>query len=659
LSLVLVAALEAAAALCVCPGVAQTVPASDPEPPAAAGSTPPATPQTTPPIPPQNKSLPQFARFTLPPGADGALSPLLDQVADAQQHAEQLVRADTDAEDDESALRHIEQTATGVLATEGYFAPRLTATADAAHKARFAVAVDPGTRATITRVEIELTGAVNSEPARAEELKKSWTLPLGRPFRDADWAAAKRKLLAAVQQHDFAAARLLESNAAVDAAAATVVLHLAIDSGPAFTLGALDVRGLKRFDTALVARYNTFKPGDRYDATQLLEFQRRLQGSGYFASAVVDVPTDTEHPTDAPLRVDIVEAKRRRVQLGAGYSTDVGPEVQATYRQTDVFGFPTPLQAGIGFDRTRSVGYTDLYFPPNLDGAVDSVGILGERTDINAVETRRTAFGVARRYTHAEGNTATGEGIIAPRAAIATETKLGINLQRETVLQPVDGFPVTTASDVVYGSLGWTRRAVDDPTFPTRGSTLALEGDLGLTHAGDINLSHASIKTLVDDAFGRVYGRYVRYVPLSSRDQLTLRAELGAVIADSATLSATTPQVPTTLLFRAGGSGSVRGYSYQSLGDEVAGTTVYSPELAVGSLEYAHWFTHDWGAAVFHDRGGAGDDLRHLEWGRGTGVGARWRTLAGPLALDVAYGDRLPGGLGGRWRIDFSVLVAF
>jgi outer membrane translocation and assembly module TamA len=48
-----------------------------------------------------------------------------------------------------------------------------------------------------------------------------------------------------------------------------------------------------------------------------------------------------------------------------------------------------------------------------------------------------------------------------------------------------------------------------------------------------------------------------------------------------------------------------------------------------------------------------------MSFARGAGLGVRWKTFAGPLALDAAYGAQRPDGSGGRWRLHFAVAIAF
>jgi len=482
--------------------------------------------------------------------------------------------------------------------------------------------VDPGPRATVAAVEIRLHGAIEEQPARIEEIKAAWDLPIGRPFRDAAWSTAKTHLLAQVGERDFAAARLVDSHAEVDVGSATVKLLIDIDSGPAFTLGALNITGLDRFDAKLVERFNPFAYGDRYDAAKMLEFRRRLQASPYFARVSVDIDTGTEQPEDVPIRVDLTEAKTKRLSFALGYSTDVGARLEATYRQSLVFGYPYALQTGVGADKTRQVAYADLLLPPKADGALDSLGVLAEHTDIEDVITYRQAAGVVRATKHESGG-------------IGYESRITFNLQRED-RSVADNSVAPVTNVVLSGVYSWTRRTVDSITDPRTGDVLTLRGGPGLSMSG------------IADTFFYTYGRYIRYFEVGRTDQLILRGEFGHTFAGDINA------VPNDFLFRAGGAGSVRGYAYQSLGVKTGSATLGSRSLITGSSEYVRWFNKEWGGAMFYDIGDADDHLFDVKWAKGYGVGGRWKTVAGPLGLDVAYGQR-----DHRWRVHFAIAIAF
>ena len=559
-----------------------------------------------------------LARFVAPPAASAELDPLLARVLDSIRLADPF-----DPEDDERLLRRLRDATINTLATEGYFSAKVTAEKDSDGKARYVLRVDPGPRAKVVAADIRLRGGIEEQPARVQEVLAGWELPIGQPFRDTIWSNSKTRLLARVGERDFAAARLVDSQAEVDVESATVKLMVEIDSGPAFTVGELSIKGLERFDAGLVERYNPFAYGDRYDSAKLLDFQRRLQASPYFGRVTIELDRDVEKPHAVPIRVELKESPTKRVSFGAGYSTDVGPRMEAVYRQSLVFGFPYTLQTGLGADRTRQVAFADLLLPPKPNGAQDSLGVLAEHTDIEDVITDRRAGGVARVNTH-EWTDST------------IETRISFNLQREQRrLRGVDTVaPVT--NDVLSGVYSWTRRAVDSIIDPHRGDVLTIRVGAGLSRSG------------INDTFLYSYGRYMRYFELGRNDQLILRGEIGHTQADDVA------RVPNEYLFRTGGAGSVRGYAYQSLGTKTGTATLGSLSMIVGSAEYVHWFTSRWGGAMFYDVGDADDDLLHVKWAKGYGVGGRWRSIAGPLGLDVAYGQS-----DHRFRVHFAITIAF
>lgn len=582
----------------------------------------------------------QLARFDVAGAPDEVLATLA-LVLDSIRRAD-VVELAIDRDDDERRLRRLRELVIAALATEGYFTPDIDAAADRdadrPDQARYVVKVDLGRRATIASVEIAIGGAISDQSLRRSELVAGWELPKGAAFRDADWSRAKTRLLTRVADKDFAAARIVHSSAEVDADAASVALRIEIDSGPAFTLGALQVTGLNHYDQALVERFNPFRPGDRYDAAQLLDFQRRMQSSPYFAAAVVSVEPDPAHAEHAPIVVTLTEAPRKRVQFGVGYSTNTGPRVEATYRQAQIFDYPYTLQTGAGTDRTRSIIYGDLLLPPKPNGALDSVGGLFERTSIENLITHRWGAGAAR----AQMRDSDGASI---------ETRLSFNLQRELRrFADAPNAPGET-NDVLSSTWTWTRRAVDEITDPRRGSVMSVSLSAGL--------GREIVKSLSDNTFTRATGRMTLYLPPPwldpKRNVLILRGELGRVFTDDPTF------VPSEFLFRTGGAGGVRGYAYQSIGRPPGSTRAGSTALAIGSVEGVHWFTPDWGGAAFLDAAYDFDrDLEQLRTrARAAGFGLRWKTIAGPIALDTAYGERRADGSGGRWRLHFSVAIAF
>jgi translocation and assembly module TamA len=151
--------------------------------------------------------------------------------------------------------------------------------------------------------------------------------------------------------------------------------------------------------------------------------------------------------------------------------------------------------------------------------------------------------------------------------------------------------------------------------------------------------------------FARLYGRVQGYLPLGNSFYGSARLELGQVFVRE-TLS-----VPDTLLFRAGGDDSVRGYAYRSLGPEVNGAIVSGSTLLTASLQLTRPIFADQPAflwALFVDAGNASDGWNKMRPVLGYGVGLHWRSPVGPLRVDLAYGEEVR-----KFRLHFSVGVVF
>ena len=118
--------------------------------------------------------------------------------------------------------------------------------------------------------------------------------------------------------------------------------------------------------------------------------------------------------------------------------------------------------------------------------------------------------------------------------------------------------------------------------------------------------------------------------------------------------SASLNGIPENYLFRTGGSTTVRGYRYQSLGVKHLASVSGGRVMAVASAEYVHWFETNLGGAAFVDVGDAADSWRNYSAKQGFGIGWRYKTPAGPLALDLAYGKQSK-----KIRLDISIAIAF
>lgn len=534
-------------------------------------------------------------------------------------HFELPVVALTDETARATFLRRAQREVGELLATEGYFSPTLTL-----HPPEntdfLTLEVVPGQRTRVGAVNIEFRGAIAAgspdNKALMERLRAAWRLPTGKPFRSPDWEEAKSALLARISRRDYAAASIEESRAEVDPNNASAKLSLVLNSGPAFHFGELAITGLERYDTKLVTRHVPFRAGDPYRQDKLLEFQATLQSLPHLNSVIVSIEPDPALHEAVPVKVILREAKARHVSFGAGYSSNNGARGEITYRDYNLLDHAWNLGSGLRLEQNRQRLYATIDTLPDTLGYRLGWGAHVETTDIQGLKTSNQALSVARSRIQGQ-----------------IETRLGINWQHEQ-RDPTDGD--RESIQALVPDWHWIRRTVNDPLYPRRGNVT------------EVRIGGASKSLLSDQDFLRTLVRHQVWWPMGKRDTLSLRGEAGYTAAQSRF------GIPQEYLFRAGGSQSVRGYAHQSLGVQEGSAIVGGRTLATGSLEYTHWFSGNWGAALFADTGGAADSWRDMRLSTGYGAGARWRSPVGPLAVDLAWGQETEA-----LRLHFSLAVAF
>jgi translocation and assembly module TamA len=122
---------------------------------------------------------------------------------------------------------------------------------------------------------------------------------------------------------------------------------------------------------------------------------------------------------------------------------------------------------------------------------------------------------------------------------------------------------------------------------------------------------------------------------------IALRGLLGSIVGGS------NLEVPPDQRLYAGGSATVRGYAYQSIGPQFPdGNPVGAKSVDAATIEFRQRIGEDWGAAAFLDAGQASAGTPFTgSLHTGAGVGARYYTPIGAVRVDVAVPlRREPGG---------------
>lgn len=508
-----------------------------------------------------------------------------------------------------------------LLATEGYFSPVISLSHQTQGEVtKPEIRVDPGVLTRIGEVSIEFRGEIIQEDAkyqkRIEQLRAAWPMQAGSPFRSSEWEQAKATLLSELTQENFAAANIVTSQATIDPDHARADLSITIDSGPVFYLGAIQITGLERYDQTLITNLAPFKTGDAYRRDLLHLFQIALQKAPQFNTISVNISPDTSQHKSIPVQVVLTEAQSQRFAFGGGYSSNNGARGEINYRNHNFLDRAWNLTSMLRLEQKRQTFFAGIDTLPDQNNINYSLITSLKLTDIQNLKTNEQKIGMTRNYQTPE-----------------IQMQFGMNWQRENK-QPAGA--INQISEALTLDWRWRRQIVDDPLNIRRGDVT------------EIRIGGGSQQLLSTQDFVRTYARHQSWWPVGSQDVIFLRAEIGYTLASSRF------GIPQEYLFRAGGIQSVRGYDFKSIGVQEGNAIVGGRAMATGTLEYTRWITHQWGAAAFADIGSAADSWQKMHPFIGYGGGVRWRSPAGPIALDLARSHET-----GTLRFHFSMAVAF
>ena len=526
-----------------------------------------------------------------------------------------------------------EANARDLLAAQGYFQPQLELRTEEGKgskdgRRRLVMEVDPGPRTNVVSHEITFAGPMNDDPrgaAQRREIRRDWLLKDGEEFAQESWDAAKAAGLRVLQQERYPTARIEESQAIVNSSTASATLNVTYDAGEHYRFGelVLNEAELKRYNPNGIRNIARIPTGDEYSEQALLDAQQRLVASGYFDSAFLVLDTDSGEPDAAPVVAQLTEARYQKVVFGVGFSTDDGPRATVDHTHNRMWPLHWRAQNKIAVGTETQSLDTRWTAMPSAAGWSWYTGLSVARSEYGDIKANSLSVLGGRM-----------------RDSDRTERRYFVQYDASKAL----GGDAPGASSSVLGNYTWTGRYFDNQLNPTRGKGFALETGVGLT------------LTPSRDPFLRVVARGLQFVPfggrnrVGKRNRLALWAEAGAIYADKDV------NIPVRLLFLTGGDTTVRGYSYQSIGNRLDDGSIYGGRyMAMGSIEWQRPMTifgdsRSLEHAIFVDAGSASDSLRDPVVYTGVGTGIRWSSPVGPLQLDVAYGLKSE-----KWRVHLRV----
>jgi translocation and assembly module TamA len=510
----------------------------------------------------------------------------------------------------------------------GYYQPEIEIDLQRTEpKWRLSIVVNAGEPVRVRDINIQILGAAANDD-NFTRLTSDIGFSSGDVLHHGRFESFRKKVLSLGQRRGYLRGEIVASRIEIEVDAGTADVMLWYESGPRLRFGEIIVDNTL-IDSDLFDSMLTFQPGDYFDQVRLQELQSRLQRTNYFSSVIVLPQRKRSLGDRIPIMVNLQRAKRHSFDVGVGYSTDTEERLSLTWRTPRINRHGHSQQTRLVYSPINPSGRF-TYSIPVSDPLTDVVQLWArvEENEFGDIDSRQNELGIKR------------------------ETKnrnwiYGYSLRELNESWDIAGYSASNDYLLFGGSV--SRRT-------HRGSIVDPEG--GFSQLYTVEATADQLGSDLDLLRVTAALRYVM-TPVP-RNRLVTRLDLGRVKIANGDRRDLAP----SLAFFAGGSQSIRGYAYQSLGDEL---TVVEPNgetktlvvggdrLVIGSLEYQYYFTATWRGALFVDAGDA-FDRGEFDAKVGAGFGVHYVTPVGAVRVELAnsVSEDDPS-----WRLVFAIGAEF
>jgi translocation and assembly module TamA len=496
--------------------------------------------------------------------------------------------------------------------------------------------------------KVEIDGQV---PAGADKILG---LEGDAPAIAADVLAAGDRLLNWLEDQGYAFAKVDTPIAHEDPPNRVLDVSFHAEPGARVQIGEIRIRGLKQMKEPVVRKRLLLHTSEQYGATKIEAARKDLLALGVFASVSVRVGTKPDSEGRVPITFTARERPQHAVSVSGAYSSDLGGSTGVSWTKRNVSGkadsltlSATAINLG-GGTSTNGIGYdvNGKYLIPDWKERNQSlqVAVAAIRQSLDAYDqTAYTGTLTINRKLSSIWSVSAGFGIEQERID-QHECALAQNCVTDLVEQPCVGpfdepdptQPACTDQRFSYTLLSLPISALFNTTgldSPLEDATHGMRVSLSVTPT--FSFGHPSTRFFITQATGSLYFdlNNIGLNKTPGRSVLALRA-LAGLAAGASQFS-----LPPDQRFYAGGSGTIRGYRYQSVGPLFPnGNPVGGTAINAGTVEYRQRFGTNFGTAVFVDAGNVSKNLSPLNGSLkfGAGAGLRYYTPIGPIRLDLA-----------------------
>jgi translocation and assembly module TamA len=495
-------------------------------------------------------------------------------------------------------------------------------------------------------------GKITLEGDLAPAMRGLLDLHTGQPAVAADVINAGTRLLRALQDKGYAFAKVEGPVAYELPETRELDVTYTVTTGKTARFGAIEVTGLQRTQLSTVLSRLGMHRGEPYSAAAIDKARRNLLAMGVFGTVGVNTAPTPDPDGSVPVTFRVTERKRHAVDLTGAYSSDLGGSGTVTWTDNNVFGHAEQLNLkasiiNLNGSASNGAGYN-----------TGAVLILPEF--MHPQQTLQFSLTALKQSLLTYAQTSETAGVTLTRTLSKTWTaSIGMSATEDTIHQPQELYVPDLNKYIFYYTLfavpiSLRYDSTDLASLlldPTHGMRAAL------TVSPTLSLGPPNATYVITQIRSSVYlDLHDLGLTAPGRTVIALRGLYGYAQGASVT------GLPPDQRFYAGGSETVRGYQFQSVGPQFANAyppppgAVLNPDFSentpvggvavdAGGIELRQRVGLNYGFAVFADAGRVGQTALPFsgQYAVGLGAGVRYYTAIGPIRLDFGLPlHRLP-----------------
>ena len=400
-------------------------------------------------------------------------------------------------------------------------------------------------------------------------------------------------------------------------------LSINIDLNKKVYVNRITIVGNTRTQDEVIRREIGIAEGGLYSNTELDESIKKIKRLGFFSDVNMEVSKVKDMPDKINLHFSVEETKTGTFSIGLSHSNSTGAAFNMGIKETNFLGTGNTLNAALSNSEAVqeiSFYFSDPYFTEDkhsISYGIFSKSVDGAELDVSSYKIDENGFNLGYGIPISE-NTRIGTEIRASSRDITCGTTFADANHEQTQCASTDKTEVKV-------NLNWSNNTLNNFNYPTEGSKNRLSFDLALP--------------IADFRYYKLDASHKSYYPMGNDLTWTIKGNLGLAQGYG------DKELPFFKRYFGGGSSSVRGFDFNSLGATyndgkakggelslLAGTSIISPMKFIKDSDNMRM-------SAFIDAGSIEEKASSFDIDSvrmSTGVAFSWLTPVGPLGIYAA-----------------------